>query len=196
MDHIPCGCKESEATERLSLSPSQANKPAACMNFPTEQWSASRVCWFPHGWQPLQRDDLLNVCRRWTQNALIRKRLTVQKQKGCWNARWEEFVLVPGIQRTLRVPSHSGRETTSDFRHINQKKKKKRCHSSSPMFWILGIIPESKIVLQECEVSSPQLWSGWLKWFLHKHHHYRAPWERCALWTTLVGQPNKQGALE
>ena len=29
------------------------------------------------------------------------------------------------IQKTLRVPSHSGRETTSDFRHINQKREKK-----------------------------------------------------------------------
>ena len=162
MDYISWGCKVSEVTERLSLSPSQANKPTACMNFPTELWSANRVCCFPRGWQSPQRDDLLKVCRRWTQNALIQKRLTVQKQKGCWNARWEEFVLVPGIQKTLRVPSYSGRETTSDFRHINQKKKKKRYHSSSPMFWILDTIPESKIMLQEWEVSSPQLWSGWI----------------------------------
>ena len=87
MDYIPWGHKESEATERLSLSPSQANKPTACMNFPTELWSASRVCCFPRGWQSPQREDLLKVCRRWTQSALIGKRLVVQKQKGCWNAR-------------------------------------------------------------------------------------------------------------
>ena len=87
MDYIPWGHKELEATETLSLSPSQANKLTACMNFPTELWSASRVCCFPRGWQSPQREDLLKVCRRWTQSALIGKRLTVQKQKGCWNAR-------------------------------------------------------------------------------------------------------------